>query len=97
VRDKIRREDARLRAEAYAPAPKDSRFLYVVIAIVLLFLAMAAIGGFYAIDVWREPLVVVGLAAMAAAAGLAFRFRKTRLHKAAHRNEYEQGDPSGDR
>jgi hypothetical protein len=94
MKDSARREDARLRAEAYAPAPTDSRLLYGAIAVVLLLLGLIAFGEFYAIDVWRQPLIIVVLAAMAAVAGLMFRMRRARRHRHAHRNEYELGQPS---
>jgi protein-S-isoprenylcysteine O-methyltransferase Ste14 len=89
--DDVRREQARLRAEAYAPAPKDSWLLYVGIAVVLLFLGLVAVGGFYAIDVWQQPMVIVALAFVAAGAGLALRFRQSARHEEAHRNEFNRG------
>lgn len=94
MKDSVRREAARVRAEAYAPAPTDSRLLYGAIAVILLLLGLIAFGEFYAIDVWRQPLIIVVLAAMAAVAGLMFRMRQARRHQHAHRNEYEIGGPS---
>jgi protein-S-isoprenylcysteine O-methyltransferase Ste14 len=97
VRDKIQKEEARVRAEAYAPAPKDSRLLYAVIAVALLLLLLAAVGGFYAIDVWQHPFIIAALTCLAAAGGLASRFWRSRRHNIAHRDEYHLGARVGDR
>jgi hypothetical protein len=46
MKDSVQHESARLRAEAYAPSPKDSRLLYAAMAVVLLLLALVAVDAF---------------------------------------------------
>jgi fatty acid desaturase len=88
MKDRARREQARSRAEAYAPRPKDTRLIYVVVAVSLLLTGMAAVGAFYAIDVWGNLLVVMGLAVIVSAAALVLRGIRLKRHDAAHRFEY---------
>ena len=96
MKDRHRKESARLRAEAYAPAPTDSRLLYGVIAVALLLMVIAAAGAFYAVDLWRQPLLIAALAAFAFAIGLIVRRFQMRQHRIAHRVEYNRvgGDAS---
>ena len=89
MKDRVRREEAQSRAEAYAPRPKDTRLTYVVIAVSMLLIGMVAIGGFYSIDLWKDPAVVVLLAVLVAIAALALRWRLMHRHNRAHRDEYE--------
>lgn len=89
MKDTGRKEDARLKAEAYAPAPRDSRLLYGLIAASLLLLGVAAVDGFYATDLWRYPLGVAALAVAAFGLGLVVRRRRMQRHRRAHRQEYD--------
>jgi Flp pilus assembly protein TadB len=89
MKDLQLKEIARERAEAYAPAPTDSRLLYGVIAASLLIIAAIAVAAFYGLDLSRHLGTVSVLAMVAFAAGLIFRRLQSRRHRRAHRAEYE--------
>jgi len=95
MKDSARRDAAQLKAEAYAPRPKDSRLIYVIVAVSMLLVSLAAVGGFYAIDVWGNLPVVMLLAALASAAALLLRRTRLNRHNEAHRLEYEDSERNG--
>jgi flagellar basal body-associated protein FliL len=84
-----------LKAEKYAPKPKDSRLIYVTVAVAMLLVSMAAVGGFYAVDVWSNVPLVLVLAALASTAGLLLRRAQLNRHDDAHRLEYENSERNG--
>jgi len=90
LKNEVRREAARERAEAYAPRPQDTRFMYGTIAVSVLLIGMAVIGGFYDVDLWTRPWIIVLLVALAAAIGLLIRRLRMRRHRSAHRQEYDR-------
>ncbi len=91
MRNNERREAARLRAEAYAPMPQDTRMMYGLVSVSLLFLGLVGIGWFYSVDLWREPLAIAGLVALAFGLGLLARRVTMERHRSAHRVEYDRG------
>ena len=95
MRDTQRQETALLRAEAYAPAPTDSRLLYGVVAASMLVVAAIAVAAFYGVDLSRHLGAVLLLAVLAFAAGLIFRRLQSRRHRRAHRAEYESAASDG--
>lgn len=98
MRDEIRRDAARRRAEVYAPRPTDTRFMYGIIAVSMLLVGMAVIGGFYGVDLWTSPWLIALLVALAALVGLLVRRLRMRRHRTAHRQEYDRqpGDARDD-
>jgi len=95
MKDRLRREQAQSRAETYAPRPKDTRLIYVIIAVSMLLVGMVALGAFYNIDLWKQPAVVLLLVAVASVAALVLRWRQTHRHNQAHRYEYgEHPEPT---
>ena len=95
MKDPARRDAAQLKAEGYAPRPKDSRLIYVTVAVAMLLVSMAAVGGFYALDVWSNVPLVLLLAALASAAALLLRRAQLSRHNQAHRLEYEDSERNG--
>lgn len=95
MKDPARRDAAQLKAETYAPRPKDGRFVYVIVAVSMLLVSMAAIGGFYGLDVWSNIPIVLLLAAVTAIASLVVRRAQLNRHNEAHRLEYESSERNG--
>lgn len=94
MKDGRRREAARQEAETYAPRPQDTRWMYGVVATAIALLVIIAIGAFYAIDLWGQPVLVATILALGFAAGLLTHTLRTRRHNAAHRYEYDKaGSP----
>lgn len=89
MKDKHRKEEARLRAQAYAPAPTDSRLLYVVVSASLMLVIVFVVGGFYQVNPLHYPAALLGLVALALGSGLVVRRLQLRRHRKAHRIEYE--------
>ena len=75
---KLRQANARAAATKYAPRPDGSTLTYGLIAVSLLALGLALYGGFYAVDMFNQPipLVLAGLGAFGF--GAALRFRRQR-------------------
>ena len=92
MKDPSRRDAARLKAEAYAPRPKDGRIVYVTVAVSMLLVSIAAVGGFYAVDVWSNVPLLLLLVALVSAASLLLRRVQQNRHDAAHRLEYENSE-----
>lgn len=94
MKDGKRREAARQEAETYAPRPQDTRWMYGIVAAAVALLVIIAIGAFYAIDMWGQPVLVAAILALGFAAGLLIHRLRTRRHDAAHRHEYDKaGSP----
>lgn len=90
MKDQRRKDEARVRAQAYAPVPTDSRLLYGVVSASLLLVLVLIVGGFYAVDPLRYPLALTGLMALAFGLGLIVRRVRLRRHRHAHRMEYDK-------
>jgi hypothetical protein len=88
MKDVNRKEAARVLAEAYAPAPTDSRLIYGLVAASLVMLGAAAAGAFYSVDLLPHLGAILGLSLVAFAAGLIFRRMQMSRHRKAHRSEY---------
>ena len=91
MKDKHRKEEARLRAQAYAPAPTDSRLLYGVVSASLMLVILFVAGGFYEVDPLQYPAALLGLVVLALALGLVVRRLQLRRHRKAQRVEYDNG------
>ena len=94
MKDGKRREAARREAENYAPRPQDNRWMYGLVAAAVALLVIIAVGAFYTIDMWGQPVLVAVVLALSFAAGLLIRALRKRRHDAAHRYEYDKaGSP----
>jgi hypothetical protein len=89
MKDLRRKETARRIAEAYAPAPVDTRLMYGVVAAALMLVATIAAGAFYAVDLAQHVVTVALLTLGAFAAGLANRHLQASRHHRAHRSAYD--------
>jgi len=90
---KLRQANARAAATKYAPRPDGSTLTYGLIAVSLLALGLALYGGFYAVDMFNQPIPLVlagGLGAFGF--GAALRFRRQRRHTVAYEAEYALRD-----
>ncbi len=90
MRDEKRRNKARIVAEAYAPRPVSSPFMYGIVGVSLAVLALAVLAGFYDFDPFAYP--IPALAGLLAAFGgsLVLRWLRSRQHDVAHRREYNK-------
>jgi hypothetical protein len=64
--------------------------MYGVVAVSVLLMGLIAVGGFYAIDVWNQPLLVGALVATTLLGALVVRRLRVKRHDAAHRFEYDK-------
>ena len=94
MKDPDRKEDARQRAEEYAPRPRDSRALYGVVAASVALVAAIAVGRFYAIDLGGQLLSLTVITVLAFGAGLVVRRVRMHRHRKAHRAEYDDALPA---
>ena len=64
--------------------------MYGIVAVSVLLIGMAVIGGFYDVNLWTRPWLIALLIGLAAVAGLLIRRVRMRRHRAAHRQEYDR-------
>jgi membrane protein implicated in regulation of membrane protease activity len=63
--------------------------MYAVVAISVMLIAVMGVAGFYSLNVWREPWLLVFFGAIATVTGLVTRRVAARRHRAAHQAEYD--------
>jgi len=64
MKERIRRDNALRAAEQYAPAPKNSRFTYGIVGLILAGVGLYFFATFYGIDLSRQPAIVIGVMAL---------------------------------
>jgi uncharacterized membrane protein len=85
-----RRDEARERAEEYAPRPVDSSLAYGVVGVCLAGIGIFIFSDFYNLDPFAYPLLVASALLLVFGGSLVLRIIRDRRHKSAHRNEYEK-------
>ncbi|GEM_PF-1303498 len=71
------------RSNADTPPPGGSVLTYGVVGSVSAILLLAAVAGFYELDLTRHVVPVAGMMALAAAGGIALHVARTQRHLAA--------------
>lgn len=89
MKDLLRKEAARRRAEKYAPAPEDTSLMYGVVVASMMLVATISVAAFYSLDLAPYLTAVAALVVLAFAAGLLIRLVQTSRHRRAHRSEYD--------
>lgn len=90
MRDEKRRDEAQIVAEAYAPRPVSSPFMYGIVGVCLAMLALAVFAGFYDFDPLAYPIPTLAGLLATFCCSLVLRWVRNRQHAAAHRREYDR-------
>lgn len=90
MRDKQRKNDARRRAESYAPRPASSVLMYGIVGVGLAALAWVAFSRFYGLEPFAHPLWMAIAFLVVFIGSIALRLVRSRRHESAHRQEYEK-------
>ena len=90
MNDSNRREEARKRAEDYAPRPVSSALMYGFVGVCLAGLGWAAFSRFYDLDPFGRPLWMGFVFLLVFAGSIALRFVRKRRHSRAYHQEYDK-------
>lgn len=90
LKDRKRRNEARKRAEKYAPRPLSSFLMYGIVGVGLAILALLAFARFYELDPFAYPLWVAAAMLLVFIGSIVLRLVRSRRHAAAHRREYDK-------
>lgn len=88
-----RRDEARARAEEYAPQPIDSSLTYGLVGVCLAGIGLFTFTEFYSLDPFGYPLLVASALVIIFGGSIVLRIARNSRHNAAHRNEYEKTTP----
>ena len=95
IADAKRSDDARARAEVYAPRPTRHILMYAFAGGSTALVGLMAVFGFYETDLLAHPLAVFLCVIGAAIAGALFREVRARQHASAHHSEFARGPAAG--
>ena len=93
MKDRKRREEARERAENYAPRPVTSVLMYGVVGVCLAGVAWLAFSRFYDLELFAHPGWMALIFLLVFVGSIALRLLRSRRHASAHRHEYDKGAP----
>lgn len=93
MKDRKCKDEARERAERYAPRPVTSVLMYGVVGVCLAGLSWVAFSRFYDLELFAHPGWMAFTFLLVFAGSIVLRLRRSRRHSRAHRREYDKGAP----
>jgi hypothetical protein len=75
-------ETSKQSGDRLARAPRGTPLTYGIVGLVLGSLTLFAVAGFYGISLWREGVLILGVAALSFTAGILVHLRRSARQKA---------------